>query len=209
MALFVEKGFATTRSEEVAARAGVSKGTLYLYFPSKEDLFKAVIRSNLSNVIAEGEQVVDEFEGTSAELLRCLMQTWWERVAQAPAGGICKVIIAEARNFPELAEFYAQEVVVPADRLLSRVLQQGIERGEFRPVPVHEAVVAIVAPTLFMAMHKHSIGACPIQGPDVDPGLVFDTHMDLMLQGLDAGKPVLGAKYNEKLTETMPTRGGP
>src|SRR5512138_1676972 len=78
--LFVEKGFAATRSEEVAARAGVSKGTLYLYYPSKEDLLKAVVRENLSTVIAEGASLAGEFAGPTRELLVLLMQTWWDRV---------------------------------------------------------------------------------------------------------------------------------
>src|SRR3954471_19692340 len=85
LALFVEKGFTATRSEEVAARAGVSKGTLYLYYPSKEELFKAVVRHNLSNLIAEGIELADSFEGSSSELLVLLMQTWWERVGDTPA----------------------------------------------------------------------------------------------------------------------------
>src|SRR5690349_18333379 len=80
LALFVEKGFAATRSEEVAARAGVSKGTLYLYYPSKEELLKAVIHHNLSPLIAEGADLADRFEGSMAELLAALMRTWWERV---------------------------------------------------------------------------------------------------------------------------------
>src|SRR5215216_2588672 len=75
--LFVEKGFAATRSEEVAARAGVAKGTLYLYYPSKEDLLKAVVRENLSALIAEAASIAGSFEGTTQELLVLLMQTWW------------------------------------------------------------------------------------------------------------------------------------
>ena len=99
LALFVERGFAGTRSEEVAQRAGVSKGTLYLYFPSKEDLFKAVIRSHLSVPIAEGQALADHFEGSSAELLRLLVGMIWNQLGKTPAGSICKVIMAEARNF--------------------------------------------------------------------------------------------------------------
>src|SRR3954471_16441390 len=78
--LFVEKGFAATRSEEVAARAGVAKGTLYLYYPSKEDLLKAVVRENLSAIITEGSSIVGGFTGSTQQLLVLLMQTWWERI---------------------------------------------------------------------------------------------------------------------------------
>src|SRR6476661_8698678 len=105
--LFVEKGFAATRSEEVAARAGVSKGTLYLYYPSKEELFKAVVRQNMSALIAEGLELADAYEGSTSELLALLMHTWWERVGDTPAAGIHKIVISEVRNFPELAQFYA------------------------------------------------------------------------------------------------------
>ena len=193
--LFVEKGFAATRSEEVAARAGVSKGTLYLYFPSKAELFKAVVRSNLSALIAEGQQIADHYDGPTPELLRLLMRTWWNHVGCTAAGGICKVIIAEVRNFPELAQFYVDEVIEPAQRLLAGTLQRGIDRGEFRAVPVHDAVHALVAPALFLAMQKHSIGACPVcTSFAVDDNSVIETQIDLMLEGLKARPPGLGRK---------------
>jgi AcrR family transcriptional regulator len=183
--LFVEKGFSATRSDEVAHRAGVSKGTLYLYFPSKEELFKAVVRTNISALIAEGQQIADQFDGPSAQLLRLLMQTWWQRVGDTHAGGIFKIIISEVRNFPELAQFYTDEVILPAHRLISGTLQRGIERGEFRAVPVDEATHTLIAPLLFQALHKHSIGACPVLGPDMNPTMLIDTQMDLMLHGLE------------------------
>src|SRR5574343_1755930 len=77
--LFVEKGFAATRAEEVAVRAGVSKGTLFLYFPSKEELFKAVVREHIVRHQTQGAEKIARFEGRSAELLRYLMPEWWRR----------------------------------------------------------------------------------------------------------------------------------
>jgi AcrR family transcriptional regulator len=182
--LFVEKGFRATRSEEVAARAGVSKGTLYRYFPSKEELFKAVVRTRLSALIAEGQQLADHFDGSSAELLRRLMHSWWLRVGDTPAGGIFKIIVAEVRNFPELAQFYSDEVVVPAQRLISGTLQRGVDRGEFRCVPMAEATQTLVSPLLFLALHRHSVGACTAQAQTLDAAALIDTHIDLMLNGL-------------------------
>ena len=111
--LFVEKGFAATRAEEVAARAGVSKGTLFLYFPSKEDLFKAVVRENMAGRFAEWKLELDAFEGNSAELLRQCYAVWWERIGSTKASGITKLMVGEARNFPALAQFYQQEVLQP------------------------------------------------------------------------------------------------
>lgn len=186
LALFVEKGFAATRSEEVAARAGVSKGTLYLYYPSKEELLKAVIRHNLSPLIAEGADLADHFEGSMTELLAALMNTWWERVGRTPAGGIHKIMLSEVRNFPELASFYREEVVLPGKRLLMRTLKLGIERGEFRQVPPDEMVHVLFAPLIFMVLHKHSFGACGLNVDSVDPERVVATHIELVLRGLQS-----------------------
>ncbi len=183
--LFVEKGFAATRSEEVAQRAGVSKGTLYLYYPSKQELFKAVIRHNLSNLIAEGQEVAAQFEGTSSELLTLLIGVWWERVGNTPAAGIHKVIIAEVRNFPDLAQFYTDEVIAPADQLFSFAVQRGIDRGEFRPLPAHEVALALIAPIIFLALHRHSFGCCPVHGAELDPAAVLRTQLDMVLRGLE------------------------
>lgn len=184
LSLFVEKGFAATRSDEVAVRAGVSKGTLYLYYPSKEELLKAVIHQNLGGVIAEGAGMVDQFEGPSAALLGMLMRTWWERVGSTPAGGIHKIMMSEVRNFPEIAQFYRDEVIRPAADLLARTLRRGVERGEFRALPYEETIQALIAPLIFMALHKNSFGACPCEGIDFDPDRVIDIHIALMLHGL-------------------------
>jgi AcrR family transcriptional regulator len=186
LTLFVEKGFTATRSEEVAKAAGVSKGTLYLYYPSKEELFKAVVRQNLSSLIAEGIELVGGYEGSSSELLVKLMTIWWERVGNTPAAGIHKVVLAEVRNFPEIAEFYAAEVVEPADRLFSTAVQRGIDSGEFRPLPVHEVAHALIAPMIFMALHRHSFGACPVHDSlDIDPASLLRTQLEITWRGLE------------------------
>ena len=184
--LFDQKGFAATRIDEVAQKAGVSKGTLYLYYPSKEDLFKAVVRQNLSSLIEEGQQLAASFDGSSAELLRCLMQTWWERVGNTAVAGIHKIVLAEVRNFPELAQFYTDEVITPAHRLFTGALQRGVNSGEFRELPLHEVAHALIAPLIFMALQRHSFGCCPVRGGvDVDPSLMLQTHLDLVLRGLE------------------------
>ena len=186
LALFVEKGFAATRAEEVARLAGVSKGTLYLYYPSKEELFKAVVRHNLSSLIAEGEELASQFVGSSSELLSLLMHTWWQRVGSTPAAGIHKIVLAEVRNFPELAQFYTDEVIVPADRLFSVTVQRGVDRGEFRAMPTHEVAMMLMAPLIFMAVHRHSFGACPVHGGvEVDATQMLRTQLDLVLRGLE------------------------
>jgi TetR/AcrR family transcriptional regulator len=182
--LFVEKGYAATRSEEVAARAGVSKGTLFLYFPSKEELFKAVVRENLSGRFAEWEEEFESFQGTTAEMVRYCLHIWWERIGATRASGITKLIISEARNFPDLAAFYQQEVVRPGTALIRRILQRGVERGEFRPLDIDYTVFSMVAPMVFLIMMKHSLGACTPEDYVLDPLRYVDTQVDNLLSGL-------------------------
>lgn len=198
LALFVEKGFAATRSEEVAARAGVSKGTLYLYYPSKEELFKAVVRQNLSTLIAEGAGIAGQFEGPTPELLALLLRTWWDRVGSKPASGIFKIMVAEVRNFPELAQFYVDEVIIPSHKLLGGTVERGVRRGEFRKLPIDDVVHALVAPMIFMSLHEHSFGCCPIHGPDFSPLSLLNTQIDLVLKGLEVRHPRAGSKSRKK-----------
>src|SRR6478736_5982902 len=181
--LFVEKGFAATRSEEVAARAGVAKGTLYLYYPSKEELLKEVIRHNVVNQIAEGVEIVRAFQGSSSELLAYMMRLWWERVGETRASGILKLMMSEVRNFPEIAQFWVDEVTSPADRMIAEIVQRGIDAGEFRQVNVENAFHALVAPLLFLVMNKHSLGAC-VPSAKLDPQAVIGAQVDLVLHGL-------------------------
>ncbi|HEX2540063.1 MAG TPA: TetR/AcrR family transcriptional regulator [Caldimonas sp.] len=182
--LFVEKGFAATRSEEVAARAGASKGTLYLYYPSKEELLKEVIRQNVVNQIAEGVEIIRGFTGSSSELLAHILRLWWQRVGETRASGILKLMMSEVRNFPELAQFYIEEVTLPCNRMLGELVQRGIDRGEFRDVEVGDVVHALVGPLLFLVMNKHSLGACSAAAR-LDPMPIIEAHIDLVLHGLE------------------------
>jgi AcrR family transcriptional regulator len=182
--LFVEKGFAATRAEEVAARAGVSKGTLFLYFPSKEELFKAVVRENISGRFQEWNDEFQAFEGSTADMVRHCMKVWWERLGATRASGITKLIISEARNFPELAAFYQQEVIKPGQDLIRRILQRGMERGEFHVLDLDYALYSITAPMVFLVMMKHSLGACVPQGYPLDPQRYIQSQVETLLHGL-------------------------
>jgi AcrR family transcriptional regulator len=182
--LFAEKGFAATRSEEVAARAGVAKGTLYLYYPSKEELLKAVISQQLSSEIAAGAEQAEQFDGPIAELLREVLSAWWQRVFDSPGSAVFKLVITEVRNFPEIAEFYLDQVVRPGKQLIGRIIERGIERGEFRPVNVPAAVLSMVLPMVMLCLHKHSLGACVPMEDEVDPKVFIREHIELVLGGL-------------------------
>ena len=182
--LFVEKGYAATRAEEVAARAGVSKGTLFLYFGSKEELFKAVVRENVIRHQTEGAEELARFEGSSSEMLAYLMLEWWRRYGATKASGISKLLMSEASNFPDLARFFQEEVVTPGHAMIRYVLQRGIDRQEFRQVDVDLTVQSIIAPLLFLVTWKHSMAPCCPSNQRIDPETFIQHHADLLLRGL-------------------------
>ncbi|MEC5215748.1 AcrR family transcriptional regulator [Actimicrobium sp. GrIS 1.19] len=181
--LFVERGFAATRLDDVAKQAGVSKGTLYLYFTNKEDLFKAVVRENMVPVLGEAENIVDVHSGSSAELLREIILGWWERIGETKLSGITKLIIAEAGNFPEVAEFYHAEVIVRGNAMITRVLERGIASGEFRAIDPQQATSVIAAPVMMLMMWKHSFGG-PCAHHAIAPHAYLKTFLDLILDGV-------------------------
>ena len=180
--LFVEKGYAATRLEEVAARAGVSKGTLYLYFDSKEALFKAVVREGLVPLIEEGETLVAQSNAPADELFQAIVSRWWEAVGDSPIGGIPKLIFAEARNFPEIARFYADEVIERGKRLFIAVFQRGIDSGEFRPFDPQALVHLVISPLIMRVIWKHSLDCCGVTNVPVD--VYLREYLELTLRGL-------------------------
>ncbi|MFN3861751.1 MAG: TetR/AcrR family transcriptional regulator [Roseateles sp.] len=184
LALFVEKGFAATRSEEVAARAGVAKGTLYRYYPSKEELFKAMVRESLSDHIVASAAQAAQHEGRIAELLRRMMQAWWAQVGHGRAGVVCKIMMVEARNFPELARFYVDEVVTPSQNLVAGLIERGIRSGEFRAVSVEATVHLLIAPMLHMMLHEHAFGNLQPCHPTMSAEALLDAQLSLLLHGL-------------------------
>ena len=179
--LFVERGFATTRLEDVAARAGVSKGTLYLYFDSKEALFKAVIEEGIVPTLVAAEQQLAEHSGSAAELLRKLLFGWWQQIGGTRLAGVPKLIISESRNFPELAQYYHDKVILRGRALLRTVLQRGIADGEFRALDVETAIDVIIAPLLMLVIWRFSLCFC---GQETDPESYLETHFDLLVHGL-------------------------
>jgi AcrR family transcriptional regulator len=166
LALFVERGYAATRLEDVAARAGVSKGTLYLYFENKEELFKAVVRENIVARISETRGLARQFDGARDELLRQLVRRWWQQYGRTPAAGISKLIVAESGNFPEIARFFVDEVIDPWHRLFGEVIGEGVARGEFRPVDVEYFVHVAAAPLVMLTLWNRSFGPCRPGGLD-------------------------------------------
>ena len=181
--LFSDRGFAATRLEDVATVAGVSKGTVYLYFDSKEQLFEAVVREAIAPNIARAEALVDAFEGPTPDLLRGLFAFVGE-VLETPLTGVMKLIVSESGNFPQLARMYADLVLRRAFALMRRVLERGVSRGEFRPMDLHATVPLVVAPILLLGVWKHSFGAHT--DLTLDRRKVLEAHCENLLRGLAA-----------------------
>ena len=187
--LFVEKGFAGTRVEEVAQRAGVSKGTLFLYFASKEDLFKAVVREYVGSHLRAGLELLAVRQEPAADLLAYCLGQWWLRYGATKASGITKLMMSEAANFPELASFYRQEVVLPGRALIRGVLQRGVDSGEFVIDDLDNAVFVVMAPLMFLIMWQHAMGSCLPAAEQIDPARFLKSQIGILLRGVLAPTP--------------------
>jgi hypothetical protein len=112
-----------------------------------------------------------------------MIRLWWERIGETPAGGIVKLMMCEVRNFPEIAKFYVDEVIAPSNQMMAQMVQRGVASGEFRNIDVQKVVSALVGPLVFLALNKHSLGACSV-GHLLDAKAVIEAQIDLALNGL-------------------------
>jgi AcrR family transcriptional regulator len=180
--VFGERGLAHSRLEDVAHKAGVSKGTLYLYFDSKDALFREVVRATKGSILAESEAWLDAFEGSARDALVHFIRGMWRHMADPDQAAVSRLVQSEIRNFPELARFYFEEVTLRARRLMERVLALGVKHGEFRPAQARFAARAIPALALMLSgIH------CQFAAYDPDPMAIeamADHTVDLVLHGV-------------------------
>ena len=182
---FAARGFAACSLDEIALRAGVTKGTLYLYFRSKEDLFKAVVRGALVARIVALTETLSPSESARDQLER-LLASWPALLAIPHLSALPKLIIAEAGNFPELARFYLDEVIARGRGAITSILRRGIRRGEFRRVDPETAFLAVIAPVLIAMVWKQTFER--LDGKALDVEALARTHRAILLDGLLAGK---------------------
>jgi len=180
--LFVANGFNATRLEEVAKLAGVSKGTVYLYFDSKEDLFRAVVQQTIIPEIEKAEQRAAEFMGSQRELLTLLIQNWWNVVGKTRLAGIPKLMISEATNFPEVAEYYLDKVVNRVRKLIKNSILIGIEQGEFKSSDPIITTRLLMAPMLFAVIWEKSLA--PFDSENYDLESYIQLHLSVFFDGI-------------------------
>ncbi len=182
--VFAAKGYAGTRMEDIARAAGVTKGTIYLYFESKEAVLKALVRESIGTTIDQVASYVRAFEGSTPDLLRFVLTAMGQFIVMSDRVALPKIVVAEAGNFPELARFYRAEIIDKGLGMMSEVIARGIERGEFRAVvPAHAARLCI-APLLLAAIWRTTFAQFDTIPYDYQ-GLT-ETHIETLLRGLAA-----------------------
>ena len=180
LAAFAEKGYAATRVTDVARRAGVSKGLLYLYFRTKEELFKAVIKSVISPRIDALQQSIEETDLSAEEYLRGPFLELARQLPRSPARVLLRLMIAEGPKHPDLTAWYWENVVTHGLGALRKLVRRGVENGEFRPSAVEEFPHLLVSPVLVSI--AWSIVFDPHHKLDTDR--FIEAHLDLLIRSI-------------------------
>ncbi len=181
--VFLERGFEAARLDEVAKRAGVAKGTLYLYFASKEALFEDLIRSLIASPIQEVGQRMLAQDLPAEMMLRGLLNWVKTEVLGTRRKDIARLIISEAGRFPELGAFYHREVISRGTAVVRAIVLRGIERGEFTTDALVRFPQLLIAPVLvgiiWSGLFSHV--------EELDTDGLLDAHADLIIRGLKGG----------------------
>jgi AcrR family transcriptional regulator len=184
--VFLEHGFAGTKLTEVARRAGVSKGTLYLYFETKEDLFRATARHALAMNLDVIEQASAAFDGSLADLVPVLLRRIAARLGDRRVPGILRMVLAESRAFPDLARIWHDEVVSRILGRLTELIAAGQSRGEVRAGEPGLFALSIVGPLVLGLLFHEVFGAGSPHAPDLD--VLASQHAETVLAGLLIGR---------------------
>ncbi|MEM1146321.1 MAG: TetR/AcrR family transcriptional regulator [Pseudomonadota bacterium] len=182
LAVFSRVGFAAAKIEDVAEEAGVSKGTVYLYFESKEQLFEEMVKAKMSPMLSHMAGAIEASSGSATDRLLAQMRFFYSRVLNCDRRQIMRLIMAEGPNFPHLAEFYHANILSRGQAMIEAIIQDGVESGEFRQMQGHGLMQNIAAGALVAAIWKTVFDR--FQPLDLDA--YFETHIDLILNGLKA-----------------------
>ncbi len=181
VAEFAEHGFANAKIQSIAARAGVAKGTVYLYFTTKEQIFEAIVRERIQPVFARAAAMSEHWQGTQAELFRqIIMHFYGQMIENDERRMILKTLISEGERFRELAAFYHREVLVGAKKMLRELVRKGIESGEFRDGAFAKEPMILVGPAMFAAIWKMTFDSVE----KLNTRRWLDAHIDVVLEGI-------------------------
>jgi len=182
MDVFAQKGFAAARLDDIAARAGISKGALYLYYATKEDIFHAVIRQAVAPNVAPIRAAIEGFEGPFGAFLEAFMQLVPSILGRSQVGAIAKMIIGESRNFPELARDWHDEVIGPMLAALAAAVARAQARGEVKPGDPRFYAVQIASPFLLATLWRETF--VPVGAEPIDLDALARQHLATLSAGL-------------------------
>ena len=182
LACFAQKGFVATRLDDIAARAGITKGTIYLYFDSKQALFEALARQSIGQQLDQVKAQLAAFTGSSADLLRLVLATMGHFAMSSDRVVLPRLVLAEAANFPQLAEFWRREIIERGIGIFIGIIQRGIASGEFRKIEPQHAARLCVAPILIIVLWRTTFAQFDDQPYDYQ-GLI-EAHLQTLLNGL-------------------------
>jgi len=178
---FSRNGYATTTLERIAERAGVTKGTIYVYFENKEHLFISMVRDFTKGAQETMQELLDTHQGSTADLLRAQFSFIYEHLVNDPRKReVLRMLIAEAPRFPELTDRYHDEIMRPCLDMLRQAIQRGVDRGEIRDSAILKSPQVIMAPIALFDLWLMMFG----DRQPLDLKTYFDAHLDLVLNGL-------------------------
>jgi AcrR family transcriptional regulator len=180
--VFAEKGFAAARLDEIARRAGVSKGTLYLYFKDKAALFRAVVQSAIAPNIEAVTSAISSLDAPFAEVVRMLLAAFAEREARLPIGAVAKMVVGESRNFPELARVWHDEVASKAIGAIAAFIERAQQRGEVKAGDSRLYAFSLMGPMVLGALWRTTL--VPAGGTPLDLMALAKQHSETVLAGL-------------------------
>ena len=177
---FAAHGFAGARLDRIAKAAGISKGTVYLYYDSKEALFLAAIEKYVVEVMAENETALDGFDGSTQDVLIRLLTGVYNKFAEGQAQILLRILVAEGNRIPEVVETYHQISIRRGTALLERILRRGIARGEVSETAILQTPQVVIAPAIFFALHSMMFGNLA----QLDHDTYFQAHVEMVLNGV-------------------------
>ncbi len=177
---FAERGFAGAKLEDVAKRAGVSKGTIYLYFENKEALFEAALKAQITPVFDNAAALVSFFPGSSTDLLRALIPPLYQNLFTSDILILMRIIIAEGARFPQIAELYYKASVEKGEGLIRKIVERGVEQGEFRDGAIARQPMVALGPAIMFAVWQMTFN----RFKPIDPAEFLAAHLELVLDGL-------------------------
>lgn len=182
--LFAERGFAATRMEDVAKRAGISKAGVYLYFKDKMALLQALVNEMAGANIGVARGIAEQHDGPVAPLLATVLTFVARQLRDTRFPELLKVVISESRAHPDIGRLYLDSVIRQGLPLFEELLRRGVERGEFRAMDSVLAVKTMVAPMLLAAIWKTVLQ--PIGAEPLNIEALAAQHIDIFLRGISA-----------------------